>query len=1164
MIRGIFERHWLLLWLIMPLALTFGASVEVINCDFEDGLLPEGVGTQSTNPGAGTTQVIDDGSGENYVLSMTQGVNSQGNWIWFPDQFDLTNKRVEVEFNLFIGRGTSGTPADAVSVIFQFENDLEAIATTGGSNACGNLRNALTNEPYEYVAVEFDIWHNGADPADACWSGNRTAHAAINQNLATLATQPSQAWGQSPDYVSSATQYLASYDKDDLVKVSIVFDNRLMVVTMSGPVACGGGVFDEQQVLNYATEPFPERLSNIGFGASTGGANCNSWIDDLVVREGDSLVTMVREPPRTSGAMNLGGGGEVDATDEVGIHFDADRDYGAEMSREGDVVNGLTITTSSMGRVSGENTNTNTRLIDVSNIDGAGPAVAGLFESIRWSTSGIHYRAEIEPGRYDVTLYWCEGYLASINASGQSLKFFDVSLNGEKVLANWSPASAAGHPGHSGNPFLPCHARGDTAISRTFSVDCGDVLDIVIDDLGGGMPPEHAILNALNFERTGNATGDPASGDVELVMPPASEEPDGILIEADFEDGLVGECPEGAVCNSNGSYTPQVVPGTLDNVFRILQDGTNSIANSLVFEQTVDVYNHAFKAEFDVFMSWTGTPADGGAFFVREGANPNVVGGVGGAMGIPTNANGFCVEFDTWQGGGNNEPSGFNVGTSAYTHVGINNMSTDSIVTSVGFDPDLRPVAFGGTGWPSFADATGVHVEVLYDAGRVQVYLSGVTHNLEDFDRTLVAEAEVPPIMSSEAVVGFCGATGGANQTLDVDNIVITANPGVAGGSLNAALQSARDRWDSGSGELYINCGGGMLVCDAHQYPAPAATGDVDEGDEVIWVADDFGGGAAAFAGEFFSLTPLNSSDGLPNGLNVALTDMGTWDARGTSPGVDDNDKLFHTERFCDMQYDIPVPDGNYEVTLYFANSHSGTAGTARRFFQVAVEGTILDGFEHCEETAPGVANPLYDAADQHDDIFDPVGAADMLFSDDPCEFSSCLDNGVIALDDPDNDGIPASAECGNAAAAFIRINQAVSDGMLSIAIIDPDPDKPLSPDGNPKISGMAIKAAGGAGTFIYTGDVNGDRTINLADAVSLLTYLFVDKNDPGIACLKSADANDDGRLDLADAVSILTYQFTNGSMTAPDGELLSSGDTGCFPYSPAEVGALGCETPCQ
>ena len=134
--------------------------------------------------------------------------------------------------------------------------------------------------------------------------------------------------------------------------------------------------------------------------------------------------------------------------------------------------------------------------MDVSKITGAGAETAKLFATGAWSTTGVIYRAEVTPGKYEVNLYWAEHYAPVINAAGQGTRIMDVSLNvndteENKVLCGWSAASAAGSATGSGDPRAPCTGVTNTAIVRTFQVnvpDGGDgfgILSILLDDLGG-------------------------------------------------------------------------------------------------------------------------------------------------------------------------------------------------------------------------------------------------------------------------------------------------------------------------------------------------------------------------------------------------------------------------------------------------------------------------------------------------------------------------------------------------------------------------------------------------------------------------------------------------------------------------------------------------------
>ncbi len=67
-------------------------------------------------------------------------------------------------------------------------------------------------------------------------------------------------------------------------------------------------------------------------------------------------------------------------------------------------------------------------------------------------------------------------------------------------------------------------------------------------------------------------------------------------------------------------------------------------------------------------------------------------------------------------------------------------------------------------------------------------------------------------------------------------------------------------------------------------------------------------------------------------------------------------------------------------------------------------------------------------------------------------------------------------------------------------------------------------------------GDANTDAAVNIADAVSVLSFLFAGR--PGrLTCPDAADANDDGKLNIADAVSILQFLFGGGPvLPAPGG----------------------------
>ena len=67
-------------------------------------------------------------------------------------------------------------------------------------------------------------------------------------------------------------------------------------------------------------------------------------------------------------------------------------------------------------------------------------------------------------------------------------------------------------------------------------------------------------------------------------------------------------------------------------------------------------------------------------------------------------------------------------------------------------------------------------------------------------------------------------------------------------------------------------------------------------------------------------------------------------------------------------------------------------------------------------------------------------------------------------------------------------------------------------------------------------GDSNGDGVVNISDAQTTLSYLFLGSGQP--RCYDAADANDDGRLDVSDPVITLRFLFLGGDpLPEPSGQ---------------------------
>ncbi|HQF65699.1 MAG TPA: FG-GAP-like repeat-containing protein [Planctomycetota bacterium] len=92
-------------------------------------------------------------------------------------------------------------------------------------------------------------------------------------------------------------------------------------------------------------------------------------------------------------------------------------------------------------------------------------------------------------------------------------------------------------------------------------------------------------------------------------------------------------------------------------------------------------------------------------------------------------------------------------------------------------------------------------------------------------------------------------------------------------------------------------------------------------------------------------------------------------------------------------------------------------------------------------------------------------------------------------------------------------------------------------------------------GQRFVRGDSNADGRFNVADAVTVLGYLFA--STPAPSCLDGADINDDGAVNVADPVTLLGYLFAGRPPPPPPFAVCG--------YDPTED-ALGCEAypPCD
>ena len=98
---------------------------------------------------------------------------------------------------------------------------------------------------------------------------------------------------------------------------------------------------------------------------------------------------------------------------------------------------------------------------------------------------------------------------------------------------------------------------------------------------------------------------------------------------------------------------------------------------------------------------------------------------------------------------------------------------------------------------------------------------------------------------------------------------------------------------------------------------------------------------------------------------------------------------------------------------------------------------------------------------------------------------------------------------------------------------------------------------AGQVNSNFDRGDVNQDGTLNIADPIAALDFLF--GGTTVLTCEDAADSNDDGLINIADAVSILGYLFVDSSVPLPmpfggPGEDPTADLIGCNPTECADA----------
>ena len=239
----------------------------------------------------GTTVVewIDD-DGEDGVLQLTVTEASQ-NGSWIVDDFSegQTVGEFEANFRMLMGGNTSADPADGMSFSF-------------GRNIPDNTFSPAENGAGDGLRVAFDSWDNGGGeaPAIEIFIGGTSQAIAHFEGSRRLA--PADAYVIDPETDEPADLFTG----EEFVDVEVSLKGGKLNLAYKGLK-----IFTDLE-LDFK----PVAGARFAFGARTGGANNNHWIDDV------AITTFAVEKPVLS-SLQPGEGALVTPTSPVVVSLSA-------------------------------------------------------------------------------------------------------------------------------------------------------------------------------------------------------------------------------------------------------------------------------------------------------------------------------------------------------------------------------------------------------------------------------------------------------------------------------------------------------------------------------------------------------------------------------------------------------------------------------------------------------------------------------------------------------------------------------------------------------------------------------------------------------------------------------------------------------------------------
>ena len=568
---------------------------------------------------------------------------------------------------------------------------------------------------------------------------------------------------------------------------------------------------------------------------------------------------------------------------------------------------------------------TTTATIDMTQVPGV---PMQLFQSTRWDapTDGeLQYSIPVDPGQYEVRLYFAEIYSRVFNVGG---RVFDVSLEGTLVLDNFDVFVAAG--------------GGNRAIVKSFMVNSDANLNI---DFGHVV--ENPDIMGIEIIRHTTITNE---GPVISSVPPvavASDASSTVAITASDADGdpitlTAFGLPSFASLIDHGDGTGAVVldPTAMDaGEYAVTVQATSG--SQLLTDST------SFSIQVTRTPGPPGTPdwpVDGS---VANGGTVTATTGLRIDGPVDPVAEGELAVFT------------ISLPAPAVSAVSVLLELQDGTATRA--TGDYAPLAFDG-----------FETAVLFAPGEQskQVSVRANTDTVNEIDETFsltLIDAFGATIEAgySSATATISGAVLSIGPTPDQTiaagtgpvNLVVAANN--TDGNPSALTAISLPTWatftDNGNGTATItmnpaNADIGMATISfsatdsntsvTAELDVTVVAADITMNNESIFRINSGDGAVGTFtADQYANVGALYSTSSvidvsdpsIPAGTPAAVFQTTRWDAPSGA----------------ELSYDIPVTPGDYEVRLYFAEIYSRVFRVGGRVFDVAIEGqNVLDNLD--------------------------------------------------------------------------------------------------------------------------------------------------------------------------------------------------------------------------